>query len=152
MLLNASDIISGNEGRATAVIAGSVEDLFFVKSIEATMEKTKAEIKTLGSRATRHKAAGWNGTGSMTIHYMTSLFRKLAVQYAKTGKDVYFTLTVVNEDPGSSIGKQTTVLYNCNLDNTILAKLDTESDTLDESVDFTFEDFDILDEFGKPVV
>jgi hypothetical protein len=35
---------------------------------------------------------------------MTSLFRKMAIQYAKTGKDTYFTITVVNDDPGSTVG------------------------------------------------
>lgn len=151
MILNAADVISGNEGRATVVLNGKVENLFFIKSVEATMEKNKAEVKTVGSRATKHKTTGWSGTGSLTIYYMTSIFRKLAVEYAKTGKDVYFTLTVVNEDAGSTVGKQTTVLYNCNFDNTIIAKLDVESDAMDESLDFTFEDLDLLDEFGAPI-
>ena len=38
------------------------------------------------------------------------------------------------------------------LDSVILAKLDTDSDTLDEDIDFTFDDFDILDSFGNPVI
>ena len=87
----------------------------------------------------------------MTLYYMTSTFRKLAIQYAKTGVDTYIDITVVNNDPGSSVGKQTIVLYNCNVDSVILAKLDVEADTLDESIDFTFDDVDMLDEFGNPV-
>jgi len=75
----------------------------------------------------------------------------MALKYAKTGKDVYFTLTIVNEDPGTTVGKQTVVLYNCNFDSVVLAKLDAETEALDESIDFTFEDFDILDSFGNPV-
>ena len=59
-------------------------------------------------------------------------------------------MTVVNEEPASSIGKQTVVLYNCNIDSVILAKLDTDSDSLEEDLDFTFDDFDILDSFGNP--
>ena len=71
--------------------------------------------------------------------------------YAKNGKDTYFDLTIVNEDPTSSIGKQTVTLYNCNIDSVILAKLDTDSDSLEEDLDFTFDDFDILDSFGNPI-
>ncbi len=76
----------------------------------------------------------------------------MALKYAKTGKDTYFNITIVNDDPTSTIGKQTIVLYNCNIDSTILAKLDTEADALEEDIDFTFDDFDILDSFGNPVV
>lgn len=152
MFLRAGDTISGQEGKATSVIDGNVQDMFYVKTLEATFEKTKAEVKTLGKRGTQHKGAGWSGAGSMTIYYVTSLFREMALKYAKTGKDTYFNITIVNDDPTSTIGKQTVVLYNCNIDNVVLAKLDTDSDTLDEDIDFTFDDFNILDSFGNPVV
>jgi hypothetical protein len=152
MYLRAGDTISGQEGKATATINGSVVDMFYLKDLEATLEKNKAEIKTLGKRGVQSKAAGWKGTGSMTLYYVTTAFRKLAVQYAKTGVDTNFTITIVNDDPGSTVGKQTVVLYNCNLDSVILAKLDVETESLDESIDFTFDDVDILDEFGTPVV
>jgi hypothetical protein len=76
----------------------------------------------------------------------------MASSYAKTGQDTYFNITIVNDDPTSTIGKQTVVLYNCNIDNVVLARLDTESDVLEDDIDFTFDDFDILDSFGNPVV
>lgn len=151
MFLRAGDTLSGQEGKATATINGSIVDMFYLKDLEATLEKNKAEVKALGKRSVQNKATGWSGTGSMTLYYMTSTFRKLAIQYAKTGVDTYFDITVVNNDPGSSVGKQTIVLYNCNVDSVILAKLDVEADTLDESIDFTFDDVDMLDEFGNPV-
>lgn len=152
MFLRAGDTISGQEGKATTKIDGSITDMFYLKNLEANFEKTKAEIKTLGKRGVQHKAAGWAGSGSMTIYYVTSIFRKLALQYAKTGKDTYFDITVTNEDPTSTVGKQTVVLYNCNIDSAVLTKLDVDADALDEDVDFTFDDFDILDEFGNPIV
>jgi hypothetical protein len=152
MFLRAGDTISGQEGKATANIDGNVQDMFFVKSLEATFDKEKVEVKTLGKRGTQHKGVGWSGAGSMTLYYVTTLFRQMALKYAKTGKDTYFDITIVNDDPTSTIGKQTMVLYNCNIDSTILAKLDTDSDTLDEDIDFTFDDFDILDSFGNPVI
>lgn len=151
MFLRAGDTLSGQEGKATANINGSVFDLFYIKDLEAKLEKNKAEIKALGKRSVQNKTNGWSGTGSMTLYYMTSTFRKMAIQYAKTGVDTYFDITITNNDPGSTVGKQTIVLYNCNIDNVILAKLDVEADSLDESVDFTFDDVDMLDEFGKPI-
>ena len=151
MFLKAGDTINGQEGIAQATINGQIHDLFFMKSIEATAEKNKSEVKTIGNRATQHKTCGWSGSGSMTIYYVTSLFRKMMIEYIKTGKDTYFDLLVTNNDKTSTVGTQTTVLYNCNLDSTVLAKLDVDSDALEEDVDFTFDDADLLDEFGMPL-
>lgn len=150
--LRAQDVLSGKEGKATAIIDGSVEDLFFVRSLEATFEKNKAEVNALGYRGTQHKSTGWSGSGSMTLWYVSSIFRKIALRYAKNGVDTNMTITVENDDPTSTVGKQTIVLYNVNLDSMLLTQLDADSDTLEEDVDFTFDGFDILDEFNRPIV
>ena len=150
-ILRASDVLSGQEGNATANINGSIRNLFAVKNIEATIEKLKTEVKGLGKRGTQNKAAGWSGTGSMTMYYMTSDFRKMMIDYIKTGRDTYFSLTITNDDPSSTVGKQTIVLYNCNIDSVVIGKLDVDSEVLDEEVAFTFDDVDILDQFGNPV-
>lgn len=150
--LRAQDTLSGGEGKATIKVNDSIQEMFYIKALEATMEKQKTEVKTMGKRATQHKGIGWSGSGTLTIFYITSLFRKQALEYAKTGRDTYFTITVVNEDPASSVGKQTIVLYNCNIDSVVLAKLDLDAEVLDEEIPFTFDDFDILDQFGQPVL
>lgn len=148
--LNAPDTISGKEGRAYAKINGNNEELFMAKTIEANVEKNKSEIKAIGKRMTGHKTTGANGSGSMTLYYMTPLFRAMIKQWKETGVDVYFDMVVENDDRESSAGKQSTLLIGCNLDSVVLAKLDGDSDdALDEDVDFTFEDFDILTPFTK---
>lgn len=120
------------------------------KSVEATFTKRKSEVRTLGKRGTQSKTVGWSGTGTLTVYYVSSVFRKLAMDYIKSGKDVFFTLIVVNRDPTSTIGAQTVALYNVNLDTTTLAKFDTEADALDESMTFTFDDAEMLEEFSDP--
>lgn len=150
VFLKASDTISGQEGRAYATINGQVEEMFYTKTLEATVEKEKADVKTLGRRGTQHKAIGWNGTGSMTIYYMTSRFRQLMLDYMKTGVDTSFDVTVTNDDPNSTIGLQTITLLGVNLDSVVMVSLDTESDALEEDVDFTFEDVDIGQSFNAP--
>lgn len=148
--LNAPDTISGKEGRAYAKINGNNEDLFMAKNVESAVEKAKSEVKAIGKRMTGHKTTGGNGTGSMTLYYLTPLFRDMIKQWKETGVDIYFDMVVENDDPESSAGKQSVLLIGCNLDSTILAKLDGDSDDpLDEDVDFTFEDFDILTPFTK---
>ncbi|MFX3631852.1 MAG: phage tail tube protein [Candidatus Pristimantibacillus sp.] len=149
-VLKAGDTISGQEGRAYAKINGIQEEMFYLKTLEASAEKQKAEVKTLGRRGTQHKATGWNGTGSMTIYYVTSRFRLLMLDYIKNGRDIYFDIEIINEDPSSTIGRQTVTLRDVNLNSVLIAKLDTESETLEEEVEFTFEDVDITSSFNAP--
>jgi hypothetical protein len=155
--LKAGDTISGQEAVATMLVKNAdgsttVENMFWAKNLEATAEIQKTEVRTLGKRGAQNKPNGWSGSGNMTIYYVTSLFRRMVLQYIRTGVPVYFDMTVTNEDPGSSIGAQTTVLKNCSLNSVIVAKFDVEADVLDESVDFTFDDIDLLDEFQSPVL
>lgn len=155
--LKAGDTISGQEAAASMLVKApdgstSVENAFWAKNLEATVKVEKTDVYTLGKRGVQYKPNGWSGSGSMTIYYITSLFRKMALQYIKTGVPAYFDLTVTNNDPGSSVGTQTVILKNCTLDSVIVAKFDVESEVLDESVEFTFDDVDILDEFVEPTL
>ena len=155
--LKAGDTISGQEATASMLVKApdgstSVENAFWAKNLEATVQVEKTDVYTLGKRGAQHKPNGWSGSGTMTIYYITSLCRKMALQYIKTGVPAYFDLTVTNNDPGSSVGVQTVILKNCTLDSVIVAKFDVESEVLDESVEFTFDDVDILDEFVAPTL
>ncbi|PZM65345.1 phage tail tube protein [Paenibacillus dendritiformis] len=150
--LQAKDTINGQEGRAYAIINGRYEEMFYVKSLEAKIEKEKSEIKTLGRRGTQHKATGWSGSGSMTIYYTTSLFRQIMLDYINKGIDTYFDIQITNEDPTSSIGKQTIILNGVNLDGIVIAQLDTDSDAMEEDIDFTFEGVTMQDSFRSPTL
>ena len=71
------------------------------------------------------------------------------LDFKNTGQDVYFDIQVENEDPTSDAKRQTVILKGCNIDGGILAKFDASSDDpLDEDVDFTFEDFEMPEEFN----
>ena len=149
-VLLARDIISGQEGTATLNIDGNVETMFYLKNLEAKVDKNKEAVRTIGKRGEQQKANGFSGTGSMTIFYITSRFRQMMLDYIKNGIDYYFTITVTNDDPASSAGVQTTVLYNCNIDSVVMALLDVDTNSLEEDVSFTFDDVDILDSFNRP--
>lgn len=148
--LKASDALSGTEGRAFLTVNGNVEELFYGKNVEAKVEKSKVEMKVIGKRATQNKANGWKGTFTLNLYYATPLFRRMMINYIKTGKDEYFDMQIINEDVSSTIGKQTVNLKRCNIDSVILAKLDADADLLDEEITGTFEDADMLDEFKTP--
>lgn len=147
--MKAGDAISGKEGALYATIDGEVIQVAECKTISAKISKTKSEFKALGYRGTQYKATGWEGSGEMTIHYASSRWSKMMIDYAKTGVDVYFKLQIVNEDPTSSIGRQSVVLMDVNIDESDIAKLDTDAEFLDESVSFTFSDVDIPEVFSE---
>lgn len=152
MILNAGDTISGQEGKVTANINGEVVDMFYIKTLEATVEKTKEEVRTLGKRGVQHKTIGWSGTGSLSAYYVTSDFLKMANDYIKNGVDTYFTVTIENNDPTSTIGNQIVVLSGVNINNIPVTKVDVEDSVLDFETDFTFSDIDVISSFGMPAV
>ncbi len=117
-------------------------------NLEATFEKTKTEVPILGKTGKGNKSTGWKGTGSATFHYNTSIFRQMMLDYKNTGEDTYFDIQITNEDPTSTVGRQTIILLDCNIDGGILAKFDADAEYLDESVDFTFEDFTMPEAFA----
>lgn len=148
--LKAGDVLSGREGTAFMTINGRNVPLFFLKTIEATVELVKTEVPVLGKRMNQQKVTGSNGTGSMTIHKVTSEFAQIGINYMKTGKIPEITIKVTNADPNSTIGRQTVLLKEVLFDSIVIAKLDVESETLDEDVDFTFSDSDLLEKFKTP--
>lgn len=148
-ILQAEDAVNGAEGTCTAVINKEVVEIMELMNITATIDKNKSDFRALGSRATQHKTTSWSGTGSATVRYVSSRWAKLVVDYVKTGKDTYFDIVVTNQDPGSATGRQVIRLSKCNLDGTDIAKLDIDAEFLDQEINFTFSDVDILTEFNK---
>ncbi|MCI9000901.1 MAG: phage tail tube protein [Clostridia bacterium] len=145
--MNAKDSVGASLAECFVIIEGNRYNFMQALNLEAKLEKTKTEVPILGKTGKGNKAAGWKGTGSATFHYNTSIFRQLLERYKKTGQDVYFDIQVTNEDPTSSVGRQTVILKDCNVDGGILAKFDADGEYLDEDMNFTFEDFEIPEKF-----
>ena len=145
--MNAKDAISASQAECFVTIEGNRYNFMQAINLEANVEKTKSEIPILGRTGKGNKTTGWKGTGSATFHYNTSIFRQLLYRYKETGEDVYFDIQVTNEDPASSVGRQTVILKDCNVDGGILAKFDADAEYLDEDMDFTFEDWGMPETF-----
>lgn len=146
------DTINGQEGMAWEIVDGKTRQLFEVKSLEAQIEKEKDEVKTLGKRLVQHKTKTYKGSGSMTCYFVTSTYAKMAEEYSKNGKEVYFDMRVIVHDPSTSLGRQSVILRNCNLDSLPFVKLDVEETSLTIDVDFTFDDVIVLEEFNTPIL
>lgn len=147
--MHAKDSVFAALAECYVTIDGSRYNFMQAIELEATMEKEKVEVPILGKTGRGNKANGWKGTGSATFHYNTSVFRKVMQEYKRTGQDLYFDIQITNSDPTSSVGAQTVILKDCNLDNMIIAKFDADGEYLDESFDFTFEDWEMPNEFNE---
>ena len=147
-ILKAKDTISASLAECFITIDGNRYNFMQAINLEAKVEKTKSEVPILGKTGKGNKSTGWKGTGSATFHYNSSIFRKILERYKNTGEDTYFDIQITNEDDTSEAGRQTVILKDCNIEGGILAKFDADGEYLDEDMDFTFDDFEIPEEFN----
>ena len=138
--MHARNAITASLAECYVTIEGNRYNFMQAINLEANFEKTKTKVPILGKTGKGNKSTGFEGTGSATFHYNSSIFRKLMERYQDTGEDIYFDIQITNEDPTSTVGRQTVVLYDCNIDGGILAKFDADGEYLDESMDFTWRE------------
>lgn len=145
--MKAKDAVYASLAQCFLTIEGNRYLFMQAIDLEAKMDKTKTKVPILGKTGKGNKASGWEGTGSATFHYNTSIIREMLKKYKDTGEDVYFDIQISNEDPTSAVGRQTIILRDCNVDGGILAKFDANGEYLDEDMDFTFEDWEMPETF-----
>lgn len=146
-VMKAKDAVYASLAQCFLTIEGNRYLFMQAIDLEAKMNKTKTKVPILGKTGKGNKASGWEGTGSATFHYNTSIIREMLKKYKDTGEDVYFDIQISNEDPTSEVGRQTIILRDCNVDGGILAKFDANGEYLDEDMDFTFEDWEMPETF-----
>lgn len=116
-----------------------------VTKLEAKIEREKSEFSALGRTGKLHKNVGWKGTGSATFRFNTNKISKVFEKFQEGGEDLVFDIVIENSDPQTSsyTGKQRTTLINCCIDGGTLAKIDIDSEILDQDVTFTFDAFKV---------
>ena len=144
------DALNGKQGSAIMTIDGENHELVGAKKVNTDAEFQESDFKVIGTTLVQKKTTGVNLTGTMTIYYGTPLFIKMVQEYIKTGKIPYFDLQVENDDPSTSVGKQTVVYYNCKLSKVPLSILDADSDFLEEEVGFSYTNIEVLNWFTDP--
>lgn len=144
------DALNGKQGKAIITVDGENKELFQCKKLQTDAEFTEADFKVVGTVLVQKKTTGVNLTGTMTIYYGTPIFIKMVQEYVKSGKIPYFDLQVENDDPSTSVGKQTVLLTNCKLQKVPLAILDADTEFLEEEVGFSFTGIEVLDWFKDP--
>lgn len=148
-IMNALDAVAGSQASAYITLADGNRYCFMqLYSFESSMEVTISEVPILGKTGKGNKPTGWSGSWSGTAHYNQSIIRQLLLEYKKTGFLSTFDIQITNEDPTASVGSQTIILKNCLTKGGILAKFDADSETLDEDLEGTFDDWEMPETFS----
>lgn len=146
--MNAKDAVSAKTAECFMTIGENRYNFMQLIDFESKVNNNISDIPILGKTGTSHKITGWSGEYSATAHYNQSIMREMLLKYNKTGIPEYFDIQVTNEDPASSIGRQTVIHKDCLLDGGILSKFDADGEYLDEEIAGTFDDFDMPEKFS----
>lgn len=144
------DALNGKSGSGFMTINGENHEMFGMKKFQSDAEFRESDFKVVGTTLVQKKTTGVSLTGSMTIYYGTPYFLRLLQEYLKTGKLPYFTLQIINDDPSTTVGTQTVVLYDVKLQKIPVAMLDAEAEYLEMEVSFSYRTLEVLDWFKDP--
>jgi hypothetical protein len=144
------DALNGKQGKAFCTIDGTNYEMFGLKKFETNAEFQETDFKVVGTTLVQKKTTGVTLSGTATVYYGTPMFLDMLQTYLKTGKLPYFTFQITNDDPSTTVGKQTVVLYNVKLSKVPVAKLDADSEFLESEISFSFTNIEVLDAFHDP--
>jgi len=144
----AKDTLAGTDGQILATINGQVKVLAEIKSIEATIDFQKTEVKAIGSKSTQYKKTGWTGSGTVDYYFSTSEWASIIDNYVNKGIDTYFTIVATIIDPANPVlGAHTVKMSDCNISSGDVFKLTADDELLEGSFEFTFSGYEVLTQF-----
>ena len=117
-----------------------------IQELKATLSADKVEVKIARKMSKGYKVTGYTGKGSFKVHKVSSYFIKKLAPSIKEGKQVLCTIISKVEDP-DALGTERIALYNCLIDSVDLINWSVGK-LGEESYNFSFEDFGILDEIN----
>ena len=96
---------------------------------------------------TGNKTTSMKGTGSLSGYVINSNWMKYGLDFLRGGADLYFSINATINDTTSSVGSQTVLLSDVNLDDIPILDLESDDGTLEWETDFTFEDVQLVTPF-----
>lgn len=95
----------------------------------------------------KHKCVAARGSGSFEIYTGVRDYSTMIRSYINTHHGLYFTITFEMYDPESTRGRRNVTLYDCLIDQHVLGMLNTENGILSEEMGFTFDEYNINEDF-----
>ncbi len=139
-----------NEIRPEHVINGSYGEAWLdgdylaeIKGLEAKIAIEYEDIDRPRKLGKGKKMIGYEGTGSLKLHKVTSRFIKLLSDNLKQGKQTSFTVISKLDDP-DALGAERIMLKNVTLEELTLANWEAKT-TGEEEIPFSFDDWEPMD-------
>lgn len=146
--LNRQDVGVVSEGRVVMEMDGQNITLLEVKEFTPEVELNKEEIRSLNQRWTFSKVTGLLGSGTLSVHYVSTMWAKIVEDYQNYGKLPQMSIVGSMEDPSTAIGKQTVRIENFMPDSIRLIHLEADDGTTENEMDFTFSGIRIIQGFN----
>lgn len=112
-------------------------------ALQAKVEFQTEDIKFAGDLFQHRKVVGYKGTGSLSMHKVSTRFQKAVADTMKTGKERYYTLIYKLNDP-SVDGQERVALKDVAFDDLTIVDLEVGA-TMKLEVPFSFHSMDYLD-------
>lgn len=148
-VMDARDAISGSLANCYVTIDGSRYKFLQMTEFSATYKPNIVDVPILGRVNKGHKMVGGSGEWSGKATYNQSILREVMKRYQDTGSFPEIEMQIENEDPSSSVGRQSTILTGCLLDSMVVAKFAAGENLLDEDISGTFDKFELPETFGE---
>ena len=146
-VIRGRDVLNSNLGTAYIEINGRMRRIFELRNISATVEMVKEDVMLINDVMCKHKCVAARGSGSFEIYTGVRDYSTMIRSYINTHKGLYFTITFEMYDPESTRGRRNVTLYDCLIDQHVLGMLNTENGILSEEMGFTFDEYNINEDF-----
>lgn len=114
-----------------------------IKGLEARIAIEYEDIDRPRRLGKGKKMIGFEGTGSLKLHKVTSRFIKLLSDNLKQGKQTSFTVISKLDDP-DALGAERIMLKNVTLEELTLANWEAKTNG-EEEIPFSFDDWEPID-------
>lgn len=132
-------VINGTFGEAWV----NSDYLAEVTGVEAKIKLEQQEVNQVGTLAKGYKTTGIDCTGTIKLNKVNSYFIKMMSNNLKKGKTTECTIITNLADP-DALGSERIKLIGCQLNEIALAAWEAKK-LGEESIPFTFSDWELLD-------
>lgn len=137
---NASQVMSGTQGEIWIDGRYMAE----VTAFKAEIKLVKEEVNQVKRMFKQYKVTGCEGSGNVKMNHVSNFFIQLMSENIKNARQTTCTIIAKLDDP-DSIGAERIVIRDATFDKLTLMDWEAKKLTSDD-YDFTFTDFDILDQ------
>ena len=135
----AQQVMSGTEGE----IWIDSQYMAQVTAFKAQVKLIKTEVNQVKVRAKQYKVTGWEGSGSVKMNHVSSYFVQKMSDNIKNGHQSVCEIVAKVSDP-DSVGGERVAIHDATFDTLILQNWEAKK-LMEDEVEFTFTDYDILD-------